>query len=113
VSQGWFVVLHVGIFVVFGPGVLLTKRGNRRNFSSKQLAQLPAILRYSIYVCGIYAMLNFAVFFFRTAGQPKQDVLPWRGFSGHWTLFYLVSIAMLYLAMHPKNVTAVQQPDGN
>jgi hypothetical protein len=113
VSQNWFEMLHVGIFVVFGPGVLLLpKSDSRRNFSSKQLAQLPAILRYSIYVCGIYAMLNFAIFILRTADQQQHGVPPWRGFSGHWMIFYLVSIAMLYLATHPKNVTAVQRFDG-
>jgi len=58
-------------------------------------------------------MLNFAIFILRTADQQQHGAPPWRGFSGHWMLFYLVSIAMLYLGTHPKNVTAVQRSDGN
>jgi hypothetical protein len=117
VSQGWVFILHLGMFVVFGPGILaMSKTGYGRSISRRQLAQLPATLRYSIYVFGIYAMINFAIFWFRTADQPKhgsQGAPPWRGFSGHWMLFYLLSIALLYLGTHPKNVTAVQRSDGN
>lgn len=116
VSQGWFSILHLGIFVVFGPGILaLFKTGRGRNISKRQLEQLPAILRGSIYVFGFYAMLNSAIFWFRTADQPKhgsQGLLPSRNFSGDWMIFYLLSIALLYLGTHPKNVTAVQQFDG-
>lgn len=116
VSQDCFVILHLGIFVVFGPGILVLVKTGRRNISKRQLEQLPVMLRGAICVFGLYAMLNSAIFSFRAAYQPKlgpQGPLPFRNFSGGWMIFYLVSIAMLYLGTHPQNVTAIQQPDGN
>jgi hypothetical protein len=47
-----------------------------------------------------YAFVNFAFFMSkvpagRTAGTPP---IVWRGFSGHWMLFYSAALAMLYSA---------------
>ena len=43
-----------------------------------------------------YAIVNFALFFLRTSGQPHPPPPDsvWRGFSGHWMLFYCAGLTV-------------------
>lgn len=69
------------------------------------LAGCPGWMRRGFYVLSGYAILNFIVFFFNTAGQPKphMDEAPpsvVKGFSGHWMVFYEAAFAVLYSRIH-------------
>lgn len=47
-------------------------------------------------VFGGYAMLNFAIFFFQAphgGSGANPPAVVWRGFSGHWMLFYSAALA--------------------
>ena len=98
--------LHVGIFVVWLPTVLvsirLTRGANRRDAWKIALAGCPKWMRTALYILFGYAMLNFVVFAVMTGShpQPKGDAPPEvvRGFSGHWMVFYGAAFATLYSA---------------
>ena len=101
--------LHIGIFVVWIPTVLIsmqtTRYANRKDFWKIALAGCPAWMRRGFYVLFGYAILNFIVFFATTANQSKQqtgDAPPSvvRGFSGHWMIFYGAAFAVLYSRIH-------------
>ena len=98
-----FAAMHIGVFLVFFPAVLLA--GRRRNglpwkFKKRENGSgMPGwALKFAGFIF-IYAMANFIIFIF-TAGSSKQHGAPsaimWRGFSGHWMVFYLFSFGMLY-----------------
>jgi len=99
----FFVLLHVGIFVVFLPAVLVAQRlaGNTRrsDFWKVVLKDVPPWLRYAVYACFGYALVNFLFFATRAPAGGSGASPPtatWRGFSGHWMLFYCISFAILH-----------------
>ena len=64
------------------------------------LKSSPDWMRYMVYFLFAYAAVNFLLYMttvgFGHAGDPTaQD---WRGFSGHWMVFYSASLAILYSA---------------
>ena len=106
----FFWVLHIGIFVVWFPAVLAARKRvgnlNRRDFWKVVLKDAPDWMRYMVYVFFGYAVVNFAIFFLNTAGgsdgaNPPATV--WRGFSGHWMLFYSAAFAILYSASRDRH----------
>src|SRR5882724_3156337 len=84
--------LHVGIFVVWIPTVIVGKRAtrysNRKDFWKTALVGCPVWMRRALYFVFGYAVLNFILFMFSTINHPKPtgtappSVI--RGFSGHW-----------------------------
>jgi len=98
--------LHIGMFVVWLPTVLvayrMTRGANRKDFWKIALVGCPKWMRTALYVIFGYAILNFVLFMATTASrsQPKGDapreVI--RGFSGHWMVFYGAAFATLYSA---------------
>ena len=129
ISGVW--LLHLGIFAVFIPLVLLFRRdlGSRTSLLriATALPRLVAILGAIIFV---YAIINFMLFMAATeGGSPTiQDgrylllnhgklireisleeysafkVNEVRGFSGHWLVFYYVA-AVCFLCWKPGNPT--------
>ncbi len=98
--------LHVGIFVVFFPAVFVAQKRvgstSRRDFWKVVTKDSPEGLRYLLYFFFAYAIVNFTIFFFQDP-IGKQDGPPspltWRGFSGHWMVFYCASFAILTSAL--------------
>jgi hypothetical protein len=121
--------LHIGIFVVWLPAVLvLTRLG--RDFKQKDLWKAalrgcPKWMRWMTYGFFIYAFINIATFLMvAPLGQQPPGPDPpvvFRGFSGHWMAFYSASIGIMYSAIvvarrdpaprcpngHPVSPTAV------
>jgi hypothetical protein len=105
-------LLHVGIFVVWIPTVLISQRitrnANQRDFWKVAFRGAPTWMRYSFYGVGIYAVANFLLFIATDsshqhtsgAGMPPSVV---RGFSGHWLAFYGAAFVILYSAAHITN----------
>jgi len=103
-----FWVLHVGIFVVFIPAIFVTARRigstSRKDFWKAALRGTPDWIRYLVYACLAYAVVNFLLVFGpdflsnsgKGNGNPPDQ---WRGFSGHWMAFYSAAFAMLYAAL--------------
>jgi hypothetical protein len=98
--------LHVGIFIVWLPTVLvayrLTRGASRKDFWKIAMVGCPKWMRTALYIIFGYAILNF-VLFMATApshpppqGDPPPEVV--RGFSGHWMIFYGAAFAILYSA---------------
>jgi len=109
VPEYFFMILHVGIFVVFVPAIVVSQRlvGNtsRSDFWKVMSKDLPLWLRCVVYGSFGYAFLNFFLFTSKapvreSGANPPTQV--WRGFSGHWMLFYSASFAMLYAATIAK-----------
>jgi len=102
--------LHIGVFVVWLPAVLVSIRlnqGQRTRASWKHiLAGCPTWMRYTAMGLFGYAFLNFFIAFGQTtAGQASgSDLSPAtiRGFSGHWMLFYGLAFSILFSAYHRK-----------
>jgi hypothetical protein len=99
-------VLHIGIFVIWLPAVLvgqrLTKTATPANAFKAPFRGCPAWVQPGSYVLLAYAMVNFFLFFGNSRQYPKgavPDLVEYRGFSGHWMLFYYVGVAMLYSAI--------------
>ncbi len=96
--------LHVGIFVLWVPVVLLVLRIHRGWRSLGAWKNVPAgcppWMRSLTVGLVAYAMVSFFIAFTGVDAQRGGDkalspgVL--RGFSGHWMLFYGVAFAVLY-----------------
>jgi hypothetical protein len=101
--------LHIGIFLVWIPAVLVSTRttryANRKDFWKVALAGCPVWMRRGLYALFGYAIFNFVVFIATTASQPKHQAggappSGVRGFSGHWMIFYGAAFAILYSRIH-------------
>ena len=102
--------LHIGIFIVWFPAVLvvgkMTGSANRKDLWKIALSGCPLWMRRAVYALFGYTALNFVLFMMRTgtqrdAGAASPSVV-W-GFSGHWLLFYGLAFAIFYSAIHaPK-----------
>lgn len=106
--QALFFMLHIGIFVVWVPTVITARTvrpARPTDFWKGAFEGLPAWVRCCVYVFFVYAFVNFALFFAHP-GERGQGMNPpaatWRGFSGHWMLFYSAAFAVLYAAEHRK-----------
>jgi hypothetical protein len=105
-----FVALHVGIFPLWIPVVLIAMRmsggGYSRDFWKVILAECPAWMRYMIRGFLAYAVVNFILCaallaFVYPKGGPHGSAPPgllWRMFSGHWMVFYGGGLLMLRAA---------------
>ena len=101
--------LHVGIFVVWFPTVLVANRmarhAKRADFWKLALSGCPAWARYALYGLFGYAVLNFIFGMSKLPGHgggsnasnPGVEV---RLFSGHWMVFYGAAFATLYSAIN-------------
>jgi hypothetical protein len=104
--EAFFWILHVGIFVVWFPAVYVAQRrvrnAKRRDYWKVVLRGCPDWLRYLVGGFFAYALVNFMLFIAHApSGQSGGDPpgIIWRGFSGHWMVFYLTALAMLYSAI--------------
>jgi hypothetical protein len=98
----FFWVLHVGIFVVWFPAVLVAQRlvgsSSRKDFWKVILRGTPDWMRYMLY--GFFAYDLF-LFFRNLPGSGTSSQSPaeqWRVFSGVWMGFYSGALAILYSA---------------
>jgi hypothetical protein len=103
--EAFFWILHMGIFVVWLPTVLVARKrvGNRRSkdYWRLVLQGSPEWMRYMVYGFFGYAFVNFALFISKAptgGGGANPPAIVWRGFSGHWMLFYSAALATLYSA---------------
>jgi hypothetical protein len=100
-----FWALHVGIFVVWIPAVLVANRrlGKKRglDFWKVVLNGAPIWMRYLLYAFFGYAFVNFFLFMANSPDKPSgmENPAEWRGFSGHWMVFYFAAFAILYAAL--------------
>jgi len=99
--------LHIGIFVVFFPAIFVAQKRvgstNRKDFWKVVTKGSPDGLRYLLYFFFAYAFVNFFIFILQappgTAPKDENPVLQWRGFSGHWMVFYCASFVILSSAL--------------
>jgi hypothetical protein len=98
--------LHAGIFVVFFPAIFVAQKRvgstTRKDFWKAVTKGSPDGLRYLLYFFFAYAFVNFAIFMAQAPTGKHPDRTPamvWRGFSGHWMLFYCASFAILSSAL--------------
>jgi len=131
----YVMLLHGGMFLVFGPFVLIS----RSDFSGKQsMRQLAAGLpRWVAVLCGLtfaYAFLNFVLFMVGYQGNPSMSDGKYlllehgrlirelsasqyaafkanevRGFSGHWLVFYGIPAAYFLFWKKPESVPLANQ----
>lgn len=98
--MSFFFLLHMGLFVVWFPAVFVAKKLKINNDLKSMLRDSPVWMRTMDMVLFVYAMANFAIFFIQSSSYGKKvpQVLEWRGFSGHWMLFYAAAFTVLYSA---------------
>jgi hypothetical protein len=105
-------VLHIGIFLVWFPLVIMANRTmpkpGRNNFEHL-VAALPKWVQPVFTILFVYALLNFVYFIYCSTQYPKHQVpfyVELRGFSGHWMMFYGIAaigfVALSRLAPKPK-----------
>jgi hypothetical protein len=115
----WF--LHVGIFVVWLPAVLVAQRlvrnSSQKDFWKVALLGCPRWMRVALFAIFPYAILNFLYFAFLANKSPDGaggDGSTIQGFSGHWLIFYGAAFAILYSATHrPDLLDGVKCPSGH
>jgi len=112
--------LHIGVFVVWIPTVLvanrITKGAKRKDFWKIALSGCPTWMRQALYVLFAYAILNFIWFMNNTNNHTGVDAPPSviRGFSGHWMVFYAAAFATLYSVIHSPNLLKKRKcPNGH
>jgi hypothetical protein len=105
VENVYFFALHAGIFVVFIPAVMAT--GNKSGDWKKILRGPAEWTVYPLYLLFAYAFINFAIFIAQApSGETsgvEQPAIVWRGFSGHWMLFYYAAFCMLLAVSIPNS----------
>lgn len=134
-------LLHVGIFVVWIPVVLLANRAyidsglwrSKRGNMEAAIRSAPIWMRRLTWAFGMYAAVNFVVFFLTMSlvfgrGEPRLqngnyvirgkrgavirpsseqeyhhfNAVLLRGFSGHWMVFYMAAITVLYSSIRER-----------
>jgi hypothetical protein len=101
----FFALLHVGIFVVFFPAILIARKRvgstSGKDFWKLVTKGSPDGLRYLLYFFFAYAFVNFAIFMAQapTGKHTGETPAVWRGFSGHWVVFYCASFVILTSAL--------------
>lgn len=114
--------LHLGIFVVWIPAVLVANRVTQGRpqiaYWKIVLSGCPLWMRYAGYVLFAYAIANFI--WFMTLGEPQPhhgnggEAVAIHGFSGHWLLFYGAAFAIFYSAYrNPRLLVRQTCPDGH
>ena len=97
-----FATMHIGVFIVFLPAILLgarRRKGYSLNSGLQVGAQWPTWAKRFALIVFVYAIANFGFFLVQAGNQKKHGpitALMWRGFSGHWMVFYLFSLGLLY-----------------
>jgi len=99
--------LHIGIFVVWLPTVLVANRmarhGKRADFWKLVLSGCPAWARYALYGLFGYAVFNFIIGMGGVTSHQKSNggtsLGEVRLFSGHWMVFYGAAFATLISAI--------------
>jgi hypothetical protein len=100
--------LHVGIFVVWLPAVLVSNRlvgdFKQKDFWKAALRGCPDWMRRLTYGFVAYAVVNFVLFIAIAPAQGggggvNAPPAVFRGFSGHWMAFYSAAAAILYSAI--------------
>lgn len=106
-------ILHIGIFVVWLPAVLVANRltagCERKDFWKAALRGCPPWMKYLAGAFFLYALINFVTFIANAPPKAGSGAMPpsvVRGFSGHWMAFYSAAMAVLYSAAHVKESDA-------
>lgn len=124
----WF--LHVGVFVVWFPAVILSNENKMWSTDNKIMVGMDRSPKWLSITCAIlfcYALINFAIFMgamggggpeiengkyvLSSHGKFIKDIteteywhlkaMELRGFSGHWMFFYLTAASIL---LTPKKI---------
>ena len=110
----YFWMLHVGVFVVWFPAVMVTQKRTgdlrRKDFWKAALKGSPKWMHYLIYILGAYAVIAF-ILFTLFAGQPTpfgtfSSGDDWAGFSAGWMEFYCAAFVLLYAAAREGSTSA-------
>jgi len=109
---GYFMLLHVGIFVVWFPALMVTQKRlgtlSGKDFWKVATKGAPRWMQYLIYVMGAYAVVVFLLFtFFVPQGTPGGGPIwggDWGGFSAVWMHFYGTAFVLLYAAAQENPV---------
>jgi len=110
--------LHVGIFLVWIPAILFTRRKLQNVPRGKQmdavLRDSPLWMRRTVKILFVYAFVNFLLFMVSTMGHPKPaGAAPpavIRGFSGHWMIFYAVAFVTFYSIVKRRDEGSSKTP---
>lgn len=106
VPDAFFWGLHIGIFPVWIPVVFIGKRlsedaPRKQDYWKFALKGAPDWMRFMVYGFFVYAIVNFMIFIAHAPAKQLPGSPPpmvWRGFSGHWMVFYAAAMAVLYSA---------------
>lgn len=106
--------LHIGIFVVWLPAVLvaqrLSKGAKQADFWKAVLRGCPRWMKRFLYVLVPYIFINF---FVGIALGPDTESDNFRIFSGHWMFFYFAGMAMLHSAHRLGSLEPRTCPQGH
>jgi hypothetical protein len=97
--------LHLGIFIIWMPAVLLSQKRRGKD----ALDRTPPWMKRVLGLLFAYAIGNF-IYFMATApkkgsAEARQQPPPpqvVRGFSGHWMIFYGAGFTMLWTAWNDR-----------
>ena len=100
-----FWALHVGIFVVWFPAVVVaTRRAGKkrdRDLWKVVLYGAPVWMRFVFYALFAYSFLGTVLFSAHASstGSGMESPALWRGFSQIWLVFYFAAFAIFYAVL--------------
>lgn len=110
----YFWALHVGIFAVFIPAIVVAQKRvgdtKRKDFWKVVLRGAPDWMKYGLYVLFAYAAVVglpywfWAMQHFSTAGASPPRPEEWSMISSVWMIFYWGSFAILHAAMQQERL---------
>ncbi len=110
----YFWALHVGIFLVFFPALLVAQKRagstNRKDFWKVVLKGAPEWMKYLLYALFAYGAAIGIPSWIRATQQPSASPQSsgfgdWTAFSAAWIVFYWSSFAILYAAMQQERLS--------
>lgn len=110
-TGGFTWLLHGGIFIVWIPAVILMQQLLPQKYNPKDIWKIalrgcPRWVEKAIMGLGYYAMANFILFMFSAQKSRQLDGESsemFRGFSGHWMIFYAAAAAIFYSALNARD----------
>lgn len=117
----WIWALHIGIFVVWFPAVLVgqsvSRNVPRNDFWKVALLGCPDWMKTAMKGVIGYALANFLYFVvFQSPGRhaATADPATVRGFSGHWLVFYGAAFCVMYsVRRRPDLLKETRCPQGH
>lgn len=110
-------ILHVGAIILGFPAILCSQKitmGTKENDFRKTAKQnCPSWMKKMVVFFIIYGIINYIIFIISgvESNGPGTPASVFRGFSGHWMIFYSIEVSAFYSFLHSEKYITFQHSD--